>query len=93
MLATNEEADTDEMLIICIETIYNLSCSEERIVLERMGIHPGLLMALGCILRFRAPNRVKEVSAMIFLHRIAQIVVKEMSCQEVLFSALVQGSV
>jgi len=88
-----------ELRVIAMETLYNLSCcsdgtSESLEVAKQMGLHPGMLMALGSIVRFRdAPERVQEVAAMT-LHRLAQLIHCDMpsGCHALLLGALVQGA-
>jgi len=92
--ATLEEEDA-ELRVLCLEIIYNLSCSALLEVHSKICSHPGLLMTLASFLRFReqSPLAAKETSACI-LHRLAQVVNLEQmaECQQVLISALVLGS-
>jgi hypothetical protein len=89
-----------ELRIISMETLYNMSCCsdgtpESLQVAHAMGIHPGLPMALGSIVRFQdAPPQVQEAAANTLL-RLAQLIHCDLvsgQCHLLLLSALVQGS-
>lgn len=87
----NSDLWNDKIRSSAAETLFNMSCSKNKVTTVRMANHPSLLEGLSTALKSNNTNLDVKMFCAATIRRMAEIIEHPMLCLGALFSALVKG--